>query len=203
MKYFKQAFDYNKMDICPGNLRSLAVTSYYTTPIQPLERADGTAEGKPSESAYIWYRKLAAGHWGVLFVENTTCSNDPTERGHSPNGFMITESNLPEFRRLVREIKEVSPDTVLMIQLSTGSPGNDQEGNKNFMSLPASAISRLLANMIRGAILAAEAGFNGMDLKLCHGHLTYQLSCEANKRHQARLLNCGVVYDTIYLKNER
>jgi len=150
--------------------------------LQPLERADGTAEGKPSGSAYDWYRELAAGHWGVLFVENTTCSNDPNERGHSPNGFLMTESNLPEFRRLVQEIKEVSPETVLMIQLSTGSPGNDQEGNKNFMSLPASAISRLLANMVRGAVLAAEAGFDGMDLKLCHGHLTFQLLCEANKR---------------------
>ncbi len=150
--------------------------------LQPLERADGTAEGKPSESAYCWYRKLAAGHWGVMFVENTTCSDDPTERGHMPDGFLMTESNLPEFRRLVREIKEVSPETILMIQLSTGAPGNDQEGNNNFMSLPASTINRLLANMIRGAVLAAEAGFDGMDLKLCHGHLTFQLLCEANKR---------------------
>jgi len=157
-----------------------------TTPnllvLQPLERADGTPEGKPTESAYGWYRKLAAGHWGVLFVENTTCSNDPAERGHLPDGFLMTESNLPGFGRLVREIKEISPETVLMIQLSTGLPGNDHEGNKNFMSLPASTISRLLANMIRGAILAAEAGFDGVDLKLCHGHLTFQLLCEANKR---------------------
>jgi 2,4-dienoyl-CoA reductase-like NADH-dependent reductase (Old Yellow Enzyme family) len=157
-----------------------------TTPnllvLQPLERADGTPEGKPTESAYGWYRKLAAGHWGVLFVENTTCSNDPAERGHLPDGFLMTESNLPEFRRLVREIKEISPETVLMIQLSTGLPGNDHKGNKNFMSLPASTISRLLANTIRGAILAAEAGFDGVDLKLCHGHLTFQLLCEANKR---------------------
>jgi 2,4-dienoyl-CoA reductase-like NADH-dependent reductase (Old Yellow Enzyme family) len=150
--------------------------------LQPLERGDGTAEGKPSESAYGWYRKLAAGHWGILFVENTTCSNDPTERGHLPNGFLMTESNLPEFRRLVREIKDVSPETVLMIQLSTGSPGNDHEGNKNFMSLTTSTIGRLLANMVNGAVLAAEAGFDGMDLKLCHGHLTFQLLSEANKR---------------------
>ena len=150
--------------------------------LQPLERADGTTEGKPNESAYGWYRKLAAGHWGILFVENTTCSNDPTERGHFPNGFLMTESNLPEFRRLVREIKEMSPETVLMIQLSTGAPGNDQEGNKNFMSLPASTISRLKTNMVKGAVLAAEAGFDGIDLKLCHGHLTFQLLSEANKR---------------------
>ncbi len=150
--------------------------------LHPLERSDGTAEGKPRESAYDWYRQLAAGQWGVLFVECTTCSDDPAERGHSPHGFLMTESNLPEFRRLVREIKEVSPETVLMIQLSTGSPGNDREGNENFMSLPSSAISRSLANMTKGGVLAAEAGFDGMDLKLCHGHLTFQLLCEANKR---------------------
>jgi 2,4-dienoyl-CoA reductase-like NADH-dependent reductase (Old Yellow Enzyme family) len=159
-----------------------SITTSNLLVLQPLERADGTPEGKPTESAYGWYRKLAAGHWGVLFVENTTCSNDPAERGHLPDGFLMTESNLPEFRRLVREIKEISPETVLMIQLSTGLPGNDHEGNKNFMSLPASTISRLLANMIRGAILAAVAGFDGVDLKLCHGHLTFQLLCEANKR---------------------
>jgi len=150
--------------------------------LQPLERGDGTAEGKPSESAYGWYRKLAAGHWGILFVENTTCSNDPAERGHSPNGLLLNESHLPEFTRLVREIREVSPETVVMIQLSTGSPGNGREGNADFMNLPASAISRSLTNMVNGAVLAAEAGFDGIDLKLCHGHLTFQLLSEANRR---------------------
>jgi 2,4-dienoyl-CoA reductase-like NADH-dependent reductase (Old Yellow Enzyme family) len=64
--------------------------------LQPIKRADGTTEGKPNESAYGWYRKLAAGHWGVMFVENTTCSNDPTERGHFPDGFLMTVGNLPE-----------------------------------------------------------------------------------------------------------
>jgi 2,4-dienoyl-CoA reductase-like NADH-dependent reductase (Old Yellow Enzyme family) len=50
------------------------------------------------------------------------------------------------------------------------------------MSLPASTISRLQTNMVKGAVLAVEAGFDGMDLKLCHGHLTFQLLSEANKR---------------------
>lgn len=150
--------------------------------LHPLERSDGTAKGKPRKSAFAWYRQLATGQWGVLFVECTTCSDDPAERGHSPHGFLMTESNLPEFTRLVQEIKEVSPETVLMIQLSTGSPGNDREGNENFMSLSSSAISRSLTNMIKGGVLAADAGFDGMDLKLCHGHLTFQLLCEANKR---------------------
>jgi 2,4-dienoyl-CoA reductase-like NADH-dependent reductase (Old Yellow Enzyme family) len=150
--------------------------------VQPLERADGTAEGKPTESAYAWYRKLAAGHWGILFVENTTCSDDPAERGHSPNGLLLTEGNLPEFRRLVREIKEISPETVLLLQLSTGAPGNDFAGNKGFMGLSASTIGRLQASMIDGAVLAAEAGFDGVDFKLCHGHLTFQLLSEANAR---------------------
>jgi 2,4-dienoyl-CoA reductase-like NADH-dependent reductase (Old Yellow Enzyme family) len=94
----------------------------------------------------------------------------------------MTNGNLPEFRRLVREIKEVSPETILMIQLSTGSPGNDYEGNKNFMSLPSSTISRSLSNMIKGGVLAAEAGFDGIDFKLCHGHLTFQILREVNKR---------------------
>lgn len=151
--------------------------------LHPLERSDGTEEGKPRESAYEWYRRLAAGQWGVLFVECTTCSDDPAERGHSPHGFLMTESNLPDFKRLVREIKEVSPETILMIQLSTGSPGNDLgEGNENFMKLPSPVITRLLGSIVKGGVLAAEAGFDGMDLKLCHGHLTFQLLREANKR---------------------
>ncbi len=150
--------------------------------LHPLERSDATPEGKPHESLYNWYRQLAAGHWGVLFVECTTCSDDPAERGHSPNGMLMTESNLPEFKRLVREIKEVSPETVLMIQLSTGKPGSDREGNESYRKLPSHTISRLLSSMIKGGILAAEAGFDGMDLKSCHGHLTYQLLCETNKR---------------------
>lgn len=160
--------------------------------LHPLERGDGTPEGKPNESAYDWYRQLAAGQWGIVFVECVACSDDPADRGHSPNGFLMTESNLPEFKRMVREMKEISPETVLMIQLSTGSVGEgsylgDQpstggRGNEDFMNLPASTIQRSLENMIKGSVVAAEAGFDGMDFKLCHGHLTYQLLCEANKR---------------------
>ncbi len=150
--------------------------------LHPLERSDGTPEGKPSESAYSWYRQLAEGGWGVSFVECTTCSDDPAERGHFPNGFLMTERNLPAFKRLVREIKEIDPDTVLMIQLSTGNTGNDGVGNDNFMKLPAEDISRMLDNVVKGGILAAEAGFDGMDLKLCHGHLTFQLLRTINTR---------------------
>jgi len=91
----------------------------------------------------------------------------------------MTESNLPEFKRLVREVKEINPEIVLMIQLSTGSPGN---GYQNFMKFPSEEISRLLAHMIKGGVLAAEAGFDGMDFKHCHGHLTFQLLREANTR---------------------
>jgi len=94
----------------------------------------------------------------------------------------MTERNLPDFRRLVREIKAECPETVLMIQLSTGAPGNDHVGNDNFMRLPAAAIDRARDHMIRGGVLAAEAGFDGMDFKLCHGHLTFQLLREENKR---------------------
>ena len=160
--------------------------------LHPLERGDGTPEGKPKESAYEWYRQLAAGRWGVLFVECVACSDDPADRGHHPNGFLMTESNLPEFRRMVREIREISPETVLMIQLSTGTvgegsylgdrPSTGGRGNEDFMNLPAATIRRSLQNMIKGSVVAAEAGFDGMDFKLCHGHLTYQLLCEANKR---------------------
>jgi len=151
--------------------------------LHPLERSNGTPEGKPRESAFEWYRGLAGGRWGVLFVECTTCSDNPDDRGHSPNGFLMSESNRPEFERMVREVKEISPETLLMIQLSTGSVGSDSEGNGNAMRLSASEISRSLANMVRGSALAAEIGFDGMDFKICHGHLPYHLLAEENDRH--------------------
>jgi 2,4-dienoyl-CoA reductase-like NADH-dependent reductase (Old Yellow Enzyme family) len=150
--------------------------------LHPLERGDGTPEGKPTESSFEWYRQLAAGQWGVLFVECTTCSDDPADRGHMPNGLLMTERNLPEFQRMVREIKEISPETVLLIQLCTGEPGNDYVGNERFMNLPAATIARAQADMVKGSLLAAEAGFDGIDFKLCHGHMTYQLLSEANTR---------------------
>ena len=159
--------------------------------LHPLERFDGTDEGKPRESAYEWYRQLAAGKWGILFVECTTCSDNPADRGHSPDGFLMTESNLPEFQRLVREIKEISPETVLMIQRSTGHPENDMTGTKNFMELPTSENNRCLTNMIKGSIVAAEAGFDGClrvrDQRLLllvreHGHRGRPV-CRSNEGH--------------------
>ena len=150
--------------------------------VHPLERNDGTPDGKPTESAYRWYRRLAAGRWGILFVECTTCSDDPAERGGLPDGFLMNESNLPDFKRLVREIKEISPETVVMIQLGSGNVGLDRQGNTNFMSLSTGAIRRTFDHMIEGGVLAAEAGFDGMDFKCCHGFLGYQLLSENNGR---------------------
>ncbi len=150
--------------------------------LHPMERSDGTPEGKPGESALSWYRQLAAGGWGVFFVECTTCSDDPDERGHFPDGFLMNERNLPEFKRLVDEMKAIDPETVLMIQLSTGDVGNGSAGNRGFLRLPSDEINRMLENLIKGGILAAEAGFDGMDLKLCHGHLPFQLLRETNTR---------------------
>ena len=113
----------------------------------PVERNSGTPEGKPTDSSYERYCSLARGKWGVVFVECTTVSDKPSERGHYPDGFLLNDNTVDDFASLVREMRAINPETIIMIQICTGSLGGSDE---TFLNLSADDIKRAQDRMVKG-----------------------------------------------------
>ena len=155
---------------------------------QPMEANDAAANGAPSERVLQRYLRLAEGAWGVVFVESTYVS------ARSPVRFSalrLTEATLPGFQDLVRQFKARNPEALLLVQLSH-SGGTSRTGAASAEALPeqrdgvdhlsGDEIERIRQQFVAAALLARQAGFDGIDLKLCHGYLGAKLLRPANVR---------------------
>jgi 2,4-dienoyl-CoA reductase-like NADH-dependent reductase (Old Yellow Enzyme family) len=155
---------------------------------QPMEANDGDPGGKVSKRTLERYKNLARGEWGIVVVESVAVT--PTSAA-CPNGLIISRENLDSFKRLVQGFKAINSDTLLFFQithsgLKSYSPlpvksiwSADVEGRE---SLSTNEIEDIRKAFVEGALLAEEAGADGIDLKLCHGYFGTEMLRPANTR---------------------
>ena len=144
--------------------------------IQPMEGCDGTLDGKPGALAMRRYERFARGGAGLLWFEATAVV--PEGRAN-PRQLWLNEQNLSSFQQLVALIKEVACKengfAPLLIMQATHSGRYSKPE-----SLPASSLSDAYLKALEerygeAARLAAAAGFDGIDVKACHGYLISEL----------------------------
>ena len=155
---------------------------------QAMEASDGAHDGAVSERALARYLRLADGGWGVVFVEATSVT--PASRGRL-RGLLLTQATLTGFEALVAQFKARNPAALLMIQL-THSGRQTHASMDRVTVLPdsppgvryldAEEIEDIKRQFVEAAILAERAGFDGVDIKLCHGYLGTELLRPANTR---------------------
>ncbi len=178
----------------------LAATSYkfrnHTAPNRfaalPMEANDAAPDGSPTALTVSRYAALAAGGWGLIFIEAVAPAPDAKAR---PQQLMLTAGNAPAFARLVDAIKSAAdPAPVVILQINhagryaitpfvpTSDPFRMRPGQQD---LPLATDSELLAardSLARLALLAATAGVDGIDVKCCHGYLPMELLAPSNER---------------------
>ena len=166
--------------------------------IQPMEGCDADADGAPTDLTLRRYRRYGAGGSGLIFFEATAvvaegCSNRRQVR--------ISSANVGAFARLVEQTRVAASEqfgegrTVLLIlQLTHAGRYAKPEGAPRPviaqhnpllggpMGLPADyplisddELDRLQDSFIEAARCAAAAGFDGVDVKACHGYLVSEL----------------------------
>lgn len=163
--------------------------------IQPMEGCDGTADGAPGELTIRRYHRFALGGAGIIWWEATAVV--PEGRAN-PRQLMITEQNVDEFKSLVEEtrniaIKETGINPVMILQLTHSGRYSKPEGKPAPLIARNNPIfekdnlidkSRIVTDeylkrlpdcFARSARLAAKAGFDGVDIKSCHGYLMNEL----------------------------
>ena len=73
--------------------------------LQPMEGCDCNTDGSPSELTIEKYRRAAQSGAGLVWFEaNAVCPEGRT----NPRQMMLTRENLPAFRSLLMEMREIA-----------------------------------------------------------------------------------------------
>ena len=183
---------------------------------QPMEGCDGTAEGAVDELTLRRYLRFAEGAPGIIWFEATAVCN---EGRANPRQLYINENTLESFKDIVSQIKVKSRELhgfepLVIVQLThsgryskpNGTPEpivayrNElwEKGKEDqpFNVATDEYLDTIPAMYAKAAKLALEAGFDGMDVKCCHGYLFNELLSAYNRegRYGGSLENRSRLY---------
>ncbi len=158
--------------------------------LQPMEGCDCNLDGSPSHLTVEKYKKAAKSGAGMIWFEaNAVCPEGRT----NIRQMMLTEENLPVFQELVQEIREIARQThgnapVMILQLTHSGrqsivpmiayrhPLYDQRRPVTDENIVTDTyLDTLPEKYAASARLAVKAGFDGVDVKSCHGYLFQEL----------------------------
>ena len=172
------------------SLRIKNVTIPNRVVLQPMEGCDCNTDGSPSELTIEKYYRAARSQAGLIWFEaNAVCPEGRT----NPRQMMLTRENLPAFRELVDNVRSIAETEcgirpVLILQLTHSGrqsitpmiayrhplyearrPVTDEQ------IVTDEYLDTLPDRYVESALLALEAGFDGVDVKSCHGYLFQEL----------------------------
>ena len=158
--------------------------------LQPMEGCDCHEDGSPSELTIEKYKSAARSGAGVIWMEATAvCPEGRT----NVRQMMLTEENLPQFKALLADLRRIARQTcgiepIMILQLTHSGrqsiepmiayrhpvyearrPATDAQ------IVSDDYLDTLPALYAHSAKLAVEAGFDGVDVKSCHGYLIQEL----------------------------
>ncbi len=162
---------------------------------QPMEGCDGAGDGTPGELTVRRYHRFAHGGPGLIWFEATAIL--PEARAN-PRQMMLTEKNADAYKKLLDGMREISVREngyapLIICQLTHSgrySKPNGYpeplvaqhrplfEGDKPLSEdriLSDDALAALPERYAYAARLASEVGFDGVDIKACHGYLLSEL----------------------------
>lgn len=158
---------------------------------QPMEGQDACLDGSPSPKTLERYRTLAKGGAALLWVEAVSVCHAGKS---NPHQLCITKENADGFRALVETMKaaclaENGFEPLVIIQLNHSgryakpngrpapvtayfNPDIEDQPKRIATDEELKALAPLFAASAR---LSVQAGFDGVDVKACHGYLASEL----------------------------
>ena len=163
---------------------------------QPMEGCDCLENGAPSELTKAKYLKAARSGAGTVWFE--ACAVCPEGRTNVRQ-MRLSEENLDEFKALVNEMRRIAKEECgirqfLILQLTHSgrqsikpmiayrNPVYEKRRPVNDECIVSDEyLDTLPALYVQAAKLAVEAGFDGVDIKSCHGYLFQELLSAYNR----------------------
>jgi len=157
--------------------------------INPMEGCDGTPEGKPSDLTRRRYKRFGKGGAGLVWFEATAVVN---EGRANPRQLQINDETKADIAANLEELNEAAkaagydrPYSVLQLTHS-GRYSRPSSASAPIVAAPNPFLDARLPDVhvisdeevgmleekfVSAAELAAEAGFDALDVKACHGYL--------------------------------
>lgn len=164
--------------------------------VLPMEGCDSNPDGTPSELTSRRYHRFFTGGAGLIWFE--ACAVTPEGKAN-PLQMMLTQENRDKFRDLLTELHELAqkdhsyrPLAILQLTHSgrysrpvfkqapiiaqhdpylDGRVGIDEK----HPVVTDDYLDNLKTKYVQSALLAKEAGFDGVDIKACHRYLISEL----------------------------
>lgn len=159
--------------------------------IQPMEGCDGELDGSIGALTRRRYLRFAKSGAGVIWFEAVAVSE---EARANPRQLHLTEDNMNGFKNLLEEMrllcrKENGYEPILILQLTHSGRYSKPKGmpqpivayrseryergkeNLPYHVLSESECERIVEKYASAAKLATLCGFDGIDVKCCHGYL--------------------------------
>ena len=194
--------------------------------IAPMEGADSTPDGRPSDYTVRRYVREAEGGSAMIWFEAISI----VEEGRSSaTQLLLNRDNLDSYKQLVAQVKEAglkangyAPYLVMQANHSGrySNPGNKPAPMiayrhpelEQYRAADDSCIVSddyllsLEEKFGEAAALAKEAGFDAVDIKSCHGYLLAELTSAYNRpgqyggsyENRTRLLRNGILAAKVY-----
>ena len=162
---------------------------------QPMEGGDSNLDGSPGEQTLRRYKSFARGGPGIIWVEAVPVL---PEARSNPRQLYLHEDSLSSFKKLVEDMRnecyrENNRETFIIIQFTHTGRYSHPKGipapiiahhnpylEKHYKPKESAIISDeglmlFEEAMGKSAGLAEKAGFDGADVKCCHGYLAQEL----------------------------
>jgi 2,4-dienoyl-CoA reductase (NADPH2) len=170
--------------------------------IQPMEGFDASLDGSPEELTYRRYKRYAKGGAGLIWFEATAINRYCRSNSHQ---LVLSEENFKSFEKLISFTRNICNKSlkklgftnkcILILQLNHSGRYSVQNGKKfplrayhnakldkaknltkrNGIVISDEDLKKLEDVWVQKAILAKEVGFDGVDIKSCHGYLIHEL----------------------------
>ncbi len=164
--------------------------------VHPMEGFDSGPDGAPGPLSFRRYLRYARGGFGLIWMEATAVLH---EARSNPCQLFMHEKNVDVFARLVEETRAAArerygheiamvlqlthsgrysrPDGIPAPIIAHRSPVLDPKHNlpADYPLVSDDYLDRLQNVFARAAKLAAQAGFDGVDIKSCHRYLLAEL----------------------------
>ncbi|MFX1572754.1 MAG: flavin oxidoreductase/NADH oxidase [Promethearchaeota archaeon] len=194
----------NDLEILKQNIKVNNRTIPHRLSIQPMEGFDANLDGSPGDLTYRRYERYAKGGASLIWFEATAINKDCRS---SPHQLMLSRENYKQFVDLVSNTREICNNTleelgfkhkcVLILQLNHSGRYSVRDGKKypirayhnselddsrglsikDGIIITDNELESLEDNWVQKALLAKEVGFDGVDIKSCHGYLIHELFC--------------------------
>ena len=156
---------------------------------QPMECNDADFSGDPSDLTIRRYRRFAEGGAGIIFSESLTLTTESRAR---KSQMAITEENAEGLARLVKEMREVNPEPLILFQLNQSGRLSEAAfskvisvyptGDPGIHVLTEEEIEEIGDNFVKATVIAKQVGADGIDFKHCHGYVCTEMIQPANTR---------------------